>query len=77
MLTDLEKESLALSVKIFPYLMGVRFFTDYLQENIYYKVSYPQQNLHRARNQFTLLQAIEKKYLEITDFLHDFLHNKR
>jgi hypothetical protein len=38
-------------------IMGLRFLTDHLEGNVYYRVSYPLQNLHRAKNQLTLLQS--------------------
>jgi hypothetical protein len=37
--------------------MGLRFFTDHLQGNIYYRVTYPEQNFHRAKNQMIFLQS--------------------
>jgi len=74
-LTTQEINTLGLAVKIFPFLMGIRFFTDYLQGNIYYKINHPLQNLHRAKNQFALLENIEKKYQDITDILEEILHN--
>lgn len=38
--------------------LGVRFVTDYLQGNRYFKVSGPEDNLHRAMVQFHLLESI-------------------
>lgn len=38
-------------------IMGLRFLTDHLEGNVYYRVSYPEQNLHRAKNQLALLQS--------------------
>ena len=35
-----------------PFIHGLRALTDYLNGNIYYKVSYPKQNLIRSRNLF-------------------------
>ena len=40
---------------------GVRFLTDYLQGDRYFKTAYPQHNLERARNQFALVRSIEKQ----------------
>jgi hypothetical protein len=40
--------------------MALRFLADYLRGNTYYHVTYPDQNLVRARNQFQLLSLIEK-----------------
>ena len=39
--------------------LGVRFFTDYLDGNVYFKVKHPQHNLQRALVQFKLTESIE------------------
>ena len=58
MLSPLEREHLLFGGQLMTYIMGVRFLTDYLAGNIYYKVSYPTHNLVRARNQFRLLDLL-------------------
>lgn len=45
--------------------LGLRFFTDHLLGNIYFKTEAPGDNLQRAVNQFTLLGEIEKYEQEI------------
>jgi Ser/Thr protein kinase RdoA (MazF antagonist) len=62
MLTAEEKKHLAFSAKYFTYLHVLRFLTDYIEGDIYYKIHYPQHNLVRARNQFTLLKSMESNY---------------
>ncbi len=52
-----EAKSLLLGGEIMTLIMGLRFFTDHLQGNIYYRVSYPEQNFHRAKNQMVFLQS--------------------
>jgi Ser/Thr protein kinase RdoA (MazF antagonist) len=52
-----EAKSLLLGGEIMTLIMGLRFFTDHLQGNIYYRVTYPEQNLHRAKNQMIFLQS--------------------
>lgn len=52
-----EKESLLYAGEIMTLIMGLRFFTDHLEGNVYYRVSYPLQNFHRAKNQLILLQS--------------------
>jgi hypothetical protein len=44
--------------------MGIRFLTDYLNHDIYYKTTYEEHNLDRAKNQFKLLESFSKKLLE-------------
>lgn len=66
-LNELEIYYLPLAIKTMIYIMGLRFFTDYLNGNIYYKIKYPNHNLDRAKNQFKLLQSIENQYCEIVE----------
>jgi hypothetical protein len=41
------------------YMQAARFLTDFLNGDIYYKTTYPEQNLHRALNQLILLESLE------------------
>jgi hypothetical protein len=38
----------------------VRFFTDYIDGDTYYKIAYPEHNFMRTKAQFKLLQSLEK-----------------
>ncbi len=58
-LTKTEVEYLAFSAKLMTYECGVRFLTDYLDGDVYFKTEYPDHNLVRARNQFKLVKEIE------------------
>jgi hypothetical protein len=42
------------------YVQCIRFLTDYLSGDRYYKVTYPEQNADRAENQFRLLEKLEE-----------------
>ena len=68
-LTVNELKSLAFGIKLLTYEQAVRFLTDYLQGDIYYKIEYPEHNLVRARTQIKLLQKIEEKYTEIQEYI--------
>jgi len=68
-LTEGEIKSLCLSVPLFPYMQGVRFLTDYLLGDIYYKTQFPDHNLQRARAQFQLLKEIEVQRDQIEDII--------
>jgi hypothetical protein len=57
-----EREFLALSGKLITYTIGVRFLTDYLSGDVYFKVHRPGHNLDRCRNQFNLVSEIERNY---------------
>jgi len=56
-----EKETLAKGPLLLTYIMGIRFLTDYLSGDVYYKTSYPSHNLDRARAQFKLLEDMKAK----------------
>ncbi|MCM1365525.1 MAG: aminoglycoside phosphotransferase family protein [Faecalibacterium sp.] len=59
-LTKAEVDHLAFSAKLLTYECGVRFLTDYLDGDVYFKTDYPEHNLVRARNQFKMVEEIEK-----------------
>lgn len=61
-LTDAERENLAFSGKLYPYLIGLRFITDYLDGDNYFKIHHEHHNLQRAKAQFQLLRDMEMKY---------------
>ncbi len=58
-LTKSEVDHLAFSAKLMTYECGVRFLTDYLDGDVYFRTEYPGHNLVRARNQFKLVAEIE------------------
>ena len=60
-LTGAEKESLAIAGKLITFEIGIRFLTDYLAGDTYFKVHRPGHNLDRTRSQFKLLQSIEQQ----------------
>jgi Ser/Thr protein kinase RdoA (MazF antagonist) len=68
-LTEGEIKSICLAVPLFPYMQGVRFLTDYLQGDTYYKTDFPDHNLRRARAQFELLTKIEAQQDRIEDII--------
>ena len=61
-LTPAEVESLYLAVFLFPYMQGVRFLTDYLQGDTYYKIKHGKHNLERTLAQFELLKSMEENF---------------
>jgi len=66
-LNDCEIENLAFSSKLMTFECGMRFLTDYLNGNKYFKVEYPEHNLVRARTQFALVADIERKLDKMND----------
>ena len=56
-----ELSRLPLGVKVITAELAIRFLTDYLDGDLYFKVDYPEHNLARARAQMALLRDIERK----------------
>ena len=46
------------AIRLIPFELGLRFYTDYLEGNRYFKVTAPEQNLQRAIEQFQLCASI-------------------
>ncbi|PTX18088.1 nucleotidyltransferase-like protein [Pontibacter mucosus] len=59
-LTEEEVNSLEPGVRLLPFIMGVRFLTDYIDGDNYYKIHFPEHNLQRARAQFRLVEVLEE-----------------
>lgn len=68
-LTDKEIRSLPAGAKTITLEQAIRFLTDYLENDIYYKTDYEEHNLVRTRTQIKLVQEMEKYHNEIETFL--------
>ncbi|MGA0900126.1 MAG: phosphotransferase enzyme family protein [Luteolibacter sp.] len=55
-----EIELLTFSGKLITLECGMRFLTDYLQGDHYFKIRHPEHNLERTRSQFTFVRVIEE-----------------
>jgi len=64
-LDDVELSHLAFSGKLITLEIGIRFLTDYLEGDIYFKTRYPDHNLDRCRTQLALVAHIEKQEPEM------------
>lgn len=69
-LTSAEKKHLHFSGILMTYMQALRFLTDYLDGDTYYRTEYTEQNFDRARNQFVLLQKLESFLSENINFQH-------
>ena len=47
------------------FIMALRFLTDFLSNDIYYKTAYPEHNLDRSKNQFKLIQSLTEQFDEM------------
>lgn len=61
-LTDIELDNLAFGAKLLSYMQTVRFFTDYLNGDTYYKIQSKDHNWQRTKAQFKLLQSQEENF---------------
>ena len=68
-LTPVETENLPYAACLFPYMQAVRFFTDYINGDTYYKIKYPEHNLVRTRNQVALFHAAMAKVPQMKEFI--------
>jgi hypothetical protein len=64
-----ETANLAFSAKLFAYLIGVRFLSDHLAGDRYFKTGYSGHNLQRARVQFRLLECMEDRFAQMEDIV--------
>lgn len=60
-LTGAEKQFLPFSGKLITFEIGIRFLTDYLNGDVYFKVHREGHNLDRCRTQFRLVESIEQQ----------------
>ncbi len=61
-LSPLELKYLPLGAKTIIFIMALRFLTDYLNGDIYYKITYKEHNFDRAKNQFKLLDSFSQEF---------------
>lgn len=68
-LTPVEKHTLPFGAKLLTYMQTVRFLTDYLNGDAYYKIKYPEHNLVRTRAQLKLLTDMDSKFAEMEAYV--------
>ena len=61
MLNQDEQRYISFAGPYMTFIMGLRFYTDFLDGNRYYSCNYPEHNLVRARNQFHLFHQMMEK----------------
>jgi hypothetical protein len=57
--TEEEKKNIHLAGVMITFMQCLRYVTDFLNNDIYYQTTYPEQNLNRALNQLILLERLE------------------
>lgn len=70
-LNELEVNNMANSVRVITLELAIRFLDDYLNKDTYFKTSYDNHNLDRARNQLKLVEDIESKITIMEEYVRE------
>ena len=70
-LTETDYTYLYDAIRLLAFELGLRFFTDYLAGNVYFKARHPEHNLVRALVQFKLTERIESQAAAIGAIIRD------
>ncbi len=68
-MTEEEAALFPFSVKLMTYECGIRFLTDYLNGDTYFKIHREHHNLDRARNQFKLVKELDEMENELNEII--------
>ncbi len=68
-LNDVEKEYLAFAPLLITYTIALRFLTDHIDGDNYFKIHHENHNLQRARAQFRLVESMEEQYGAMKDII--------
>ena len=71
-LTEQEVETLPLGAKLMTLECGVRFLTDYLSGDVYFRIHRPEHNLDRCRTQFKLVRDMEAKLERMNEIVKKY-----
>jgi Ser/Thr protein kinase RdoA (MazF antagonist) len=69
-LTPIEIEMLPFGARLLTYMQTVRFLTDYLNGDTYYKIKSPEHNLERTLAQFAHLRSLESREEEMKNHIN-------
>ncbi|MBC5742857.1 aminoglycoside phosphotransferase family protein [Lachnospiraceae bacterium MD308] len=71
-LTDKEIEFMPMGAKAMTFECGIRFLTDYLQGDTYFKIHRENHNLDRCRTQFKLVEDMEHKWYTMKEIIEKY-----
>ena len=71
-LTDWELYFLPWGARLMTLECGMRFLTDYLDGDVYFRTSYPKENLYRCRRQFKLLIGMEEQFEDMMNIVRKY-----
>lgn len=69
LLSAAEVDTLYTAIALIPLELGIRFLTDYLEGNRYFRVDFPEQNLRKAEIQLALAADIERKEARLREMI--------
>lgn len=69
-ITPLEIENLVTGARWIILEQMMRFLTDFINGDVYYKTAYAEHNLVRSRNQMALYQAVKKKEVKLQGMIN-------
>ncbi|TWX53071.1 phosphotransferase enzyme family protein [Colwellia hornerae] len=70
-ISALEQQSLTVGAQLLPFMIGVRFLTDYLDGDHYFHVKHQSHNLERAKNQLNLYHLLHKNREKLDKIITD------
>ena len=76
LLTEEEIQCLPLGIEVMTCELAMRFLTDYIDGDLYFKVDSPEHNLIRAHAQMKLLEDVESKVDQMQEIIAELLHRK-
>jgi Ser/Thr protein kinase RdoA (MazF antagonist) len=75
-LNDVETEYLAFAPRLITYTIALRFLTDYLDGDNYFKIHHEHHNLQRARAQMKLVESMEEQYEAMQRIINEIITSK-
>lgn len=72
-LTEKEIRLLPMGAKLMTLECGIRFLTDYLEGDHYFKIHRPEHNLDRCRTQFAMVKDMEDKWTQMQEIVEKYL----
>jgi hypothetical protein len=74
-LNQLEKEYLAFAPRLITYTIALRFLTDFIDGDNYFKIHHELHNLQRARAQLRLVRSMEEQYSDMQRIIRKLTQN--
>jgi hypothetical protein len=74
-LNQVEKEYLAFAPRLITYTIALRFLTDFIDGDNYFKIHHELHNLQRARAQLRLVRSMEEQYSDMQSIIRKLTQN--